>query len=112
MIKSIKSLFLFDILLFFIVLTSSIDCFWTIKNEEIILKNELNPAASYIIEQVGVAAFIAIKMVTTFITVGILHYLFILCKRKRVPIAAAVGIVLLQVMLMLFLYFGETNARI
>ena len=58
----------FNAMIIIIVVIVAVDCFWTIETQEIILENEQNPVAKFIITHSGgkVSLLIALKFINTF----------------------------------------------
>ena len=92
-----------------IVLSTAIDIFWSIYLQDTLLENEKNPVAAAIIivgEEAGingVALLCALKVVTTFIVVGVCRVLY--KRSKKIGIPVTVGVTLFQLGLVFYLNY-------
>jgi len=92
-----------------IVLATAIDIFWSIYLQDSLLENEKNPLAAAVIvagENAGingVALLCSLKVVTTFIVVGVCRMLY--RRSKRIGIPVTVGVTLFQLGLIFYLNY-------
>ena len=94
--------FYFSMMWIAIGLISSIDLYWAIKNQNIMLCNEQNPVGRYLMRQDGgsVALFMGLKMAGTILALGLLIVLY---HYKR--LYAWLSILFLTVAQFLLLYY-------
>lgn len=92
-----------------IVFATAVDIFWSISLQDSLLKNEKNPIAVAVIiagENAGingVALLCALKVVTTFIVVGVCRILY--KRSKKIGIPVTLGVALFQLGLVFYLNY-------
>lgn len=88
---------------------SAIDCYWSIRLQECLYEHEKNPLGRWLIELDGgsIALFMMCKIIGTTVALGVLFFLF-LYKRTWAHIICF-SICILQVMLLVYLYYGHTD---
>ena len=97
--------FYFAMMWIAIGLISSIDLYWAVKNQHIMLYNEQNPIGRYLIRQDNgdVALFMGIKMAGTILALGFLIFLY---HHKRLYAWLSVIFLTIAQFLLLF-YLGQ-----
>tara|TARA_B100000749_G_C18374239_1_gene443113 strand:+ start:430 stop:756 length:327 start_codon:yes stop_codon:yes gene_type:complete len=97
--------FYFAVMWLAIGIISSIDLYWAVKNQHIMLYNEQNPIGRYLIRQDNgdVALFMGIKMAGTILALGFLIFLY---HHKRLYAWLSVIFLTIAQFLLLF-YLGQ-----
>ena len=99
----------FNALIIIIVVIVAVDCFWTIETQEIILENEQNPVAKFIITHSGgkVSLLIALKFINTFFIATFLQKFYLIDKLRNKTFATAVGILAFHFWLLYYLLYAK-----
>ena len=89
------------------VVISIIDIYWSIKNQDTLLKDELNPLGKFLIksDDGDVALFMTVKAAGTMVvgfTIPIIYWL-----NNKWGLTIGLGVTSFQIVLFAYLYFGE-----
>jgi len=100
-----------EVCIAFIVFVTAVDIFWcAFFDAATLLENEKNPIASAIIVAGeksgldGVALLCGLKVVTTFVVVGVCRLLY--SRSKKIGAAVTIGVAVFQLCLLYYLNYG------
>ena len=94
----------------FIVLVSAVDIFWSVYLAETLLQHEENPIAVKVILAGdhaginGVALLCGLKVIGTFVVLGICRWIY--ARSRRIGVPVVLGLAMFQFWLLYYLHFG------